>query len=180
MFMKTSTKKILDALHVLAWICFIGVLFEAGSFLFNMIYSVGFQPLAADYFNLEGVLALGKSVFCFLLTLTTVVAVLKALAMYRIIKIFTEKKLNLKAPFNQEFGRFIFALSYFSLAIGFVAFLTAEYVESIQKQNVFVPSLQRLRVAGSDVWVFMGATLYVIALIFKRGVEMQSENELTI
>jgi hypothetical protein len=34
--------------------------------------------------------------------------------------------------------------------------------------------------AGADVWLFMGVTLFVIAQIFRRGIEIQTENELTV
>jgi hypothetical protein len=30
------------------------------------------------------------------------------------------------------------------------------------------------------VWLFMSVTLFVIAQIFKRGIEIQTENELTV
>lgn len=175
-----DNKQILKVLHVLAWIFFLGMCVEAGSFVFNMIYSLAFQPLAADYLLLTDLLRFGKSHFALMLSLMTIAAVLKALALYRIVKIFTEKKLNLRQPFNSEFGRFLFGLSYLTLAIGIVSIVGAKTADWIEDQNVFMPNLEILRLAGADVWIFMGATMYVIALIFNRGIEMQSESELTI
>ena len=43
-----------------------------------------------------------------------------------------------------------------------------------------MPGIQYLGLGGADVWLFMCVTLYVIAQIFKRGIEIQSENELTV
>ena len=43
-----------------------------------------------------------------------------------------------------------------------------------------MPDVQSLGLGGGDVWIFMGITLLVIAKVFKRGVEIQSENDLTI
>jgi len=37
-----------------------------------------------------------------------------------------------------------------------------------------------MRLAGADVWLFMGIVLLIIAFIFKKGIEIQSENDLTI
>jgi hypothetical protein len=37
-----------------------------------------------------------------------------------------------------------------------------------------------LNLSGADVWLFMGVTLYVIAQIFKKGIELQTESELTV
>ena len=48
------------------------------------------------------------------------------------------------------------------------------------RQGVEMPDVQHLRIGGSDVWLFMGVILFVIAQIFKRGIEIQTENELTI
>jgi hypothetical protein len=47
-------------------------------------------------------------------------------------------------------------------------------------QGVQIPDIQALRLAGADVWLYMGITLLVIAQIFKRGIEIQTENELTL
>lgn len=178
--MKIGTKQILNVLHVLAWILFIGLCIEAGSFIFNMTYSLAYQPLAAHYFGLQGLLAFDEAKFVTVMCLMTIAAILKALALYRIVKIFSDKKLNLHSPFNTEFGQFIFALAYLTLGIGIFSFWGAKNVEALVSQNIVMPDLQKLRLAGADVWFFMSATLYVIALIFKRGVEMQSESELTI
>lgn len=43
-----------------------------------------------------------------------------------------------------------------------------------------MPDIQSLNLDGSDVWLFMGLILLVIAQIFKKGIEIQTENELTI
>lgn len=43
-----------------------------------------------------------------------------------------------------------------------------------------MPDVQYLGLGGADVWLFMGVSLFVIAQIFKRGIEIQSENELTV
>jgi hypothetical protein len=43
-----------------------------------------------------------------------------------------------------------------------------------------MPDTQFLRLGGADVWLFMAVVLFIIAQIFKRGIEIQSENELTI
>jgi len=43
-----------------------------------------------------------------------------------------------------------------------------------------MPDTQHLHLGGADVWLFMGVILFVIAQIFKRGIEIQRENELTV
>ena len=83
-------------------------------------------------------------------------------------------------PFSREVGRLIFKISYLSLFIGFVSLWGVKYTEWLVDQGVKMPDIQYLRLGGADVWLFMGVILFVLAQIFKRGIEIQSENELTV
>ena len=83
-------------------------------------------------------------------------------------------------PFSKEVGRFMFKISYLCLFIGFISWWGVKYTEWLVKQSVHMPAIEHLRLGGADVWLFMGVVLYVIAQIFKRGIELQSENELTV
>jgi hypothetical protein len=47
-------------------------------------------------------------------------------------------------------------------------------------QGITIPSLENLNIGGSDVWIFMGITLLIIAKIFSKGVELQNENDFTV
>ncbi len=77
-------------------------------------------------------------------------------------------------------GRFIFNLSYLSLAAGLFSWWGVKYADWLITKGIAMPDMQTLRLAGADVWLFMGVVLFVIAQIFKRGIEIQTENELTI
>lgn len=83
-------------------------------------------------------------------------------------------------PFSKEVGSFIFKISYLALLIGLFSFWGVKYTEWLIKQGVKMPDTQHLRLSGADVWLFMSVSLFVIAQIFKRGIEIQSENELTV
>ena len=109
-----------------------------------------------------------------------ITGVLKAIMFYLIVKILMDKKLDLAQPFNKEMGRFIFSMSYLALGTGFFSFWSMKYAKWLAQQGVDMPDNEHLRLAGADIWLFMGITLFVIAHIFKRGIEIQSENELTV
>ena len=83
-------------------------------------------------------------------------------------------------PFSKEVGRFIFKISYVALLIGLFSWWGVKYAEWLVKQGVKMPDIEYLRLGGADVWLFMSVTLFVIAQIFKRGIEIQTENELTV
>jgi len=112
--------------------------------------------------------------------LMSIVAILKALLFYLIVKILHVKKLNLSKPFNREMGRFIFNVSYLALGLGIFAYSGVNYRGWLVTQKVEMPEIQHLGLGGADVWLFMGVTLYVLAQIFKRGIDIQEENDLTV
>ena len=76
--------------------------------------------------------------------------------------------------------RFIFRLSYAALLIGLFSYYGVKYTEWLVKQGVSIPDTLYAQFGGSDVWLFMSVVLFIIAQIFNRGIELQSENELTI
>ena len=59
------------------------------------------------------------------------------------------------------------------------SFFAVKHIEWFVNQGVKFTDVSNLRISGADVWLFMSVTLFVIAQIFKRGIEMQEENELT-
>ena len=180
MELKITTKQMLKILYVLSWIIFIGVCIEAGSFIFNAFFTLLINPNNASYFNLSNLYGYDAGYFFVVLLIMSIVAVMRAFMFYLIVKILRDKKLDLSQPFNKEVGTFIFNLSYLALGIGLFSYWGVKYTMWLVNQGVKMPDIQYLRLGGADVWLFMGVTLLVIAHIFKRGIEIQSENELTI
>ena len=170
----------LKILYVVSFIIFIGVCIEAGTFIFNAFFTLAINPKNAGYLGLSSLYEYDHGYFLVELILMSIVAVMRAFLFYLIVKILHDKKLNMSQPFNKEFGRFIFNASYLALGIGLFSNWGANYTGWLVGQGVEMPDIQHLRLGGADVWLFMGVTLFVIAHIFKRGIEIQSENELTI
>lgn len=175
-----TTRQILTVLYIISWIIFIGVCIDAGSFFFNAVYSLVFNKYAADYFHLSALYQYDQGHFAVQLLLMGIQGVLKAIMFYLIVKILKDKKLDMAQPFNKEMGRFIFSMSFLALGIGVFTHWGMKYAQWLAKQGVQMPDTQQLRLGGADVWLFMGIILLVIAHIFKRGIEIQSENDLTV
>lgn len=184
MEIKITTQQVLKVLLVLAWIVFGGLCINAGGILFNASYILFINPMGAKDFwqniDMSGLLNLDQGYFIVVVVLLSIVAILKALLFYLIVKILHNKKLNLAQPFNYEMKRFIANMSYLALGIGLFSFWGVTYTEWIAEKGVVMPDAQSLQIGGADVWLFMGIILIVIAQIFKRGVEIQAENEFTI
>jgi len=182
--MKSRTKQILKILQVLSWIIFIGVCIEAGGSIFSAFYTLVINPANARTFwegnDLSGLYQYDPGHFFAETLLISIASVMKACIFYLIIKILHDKKLSMSQPFSEEVRLFIIKVSYLAFGIGLFTGFGVKYTEWLVKQGVHMPDTQHLRLGGADVWLFMAVTLFVIAQIFKRGIEIQTENELTV
>ncbi|MEE1946339.1 hypothetical protein VRU48_14535 [Pedobacter sp. KR3-3] len=174
----------LQVLYVLSWIIFIGVCIEAGAFIWNAVYALAINPAGAKFavpaIDLSPLYAYDKGYFGVLNFVMCLVAVMRALLFWLIVKILHDKQLDLSEPFNDVVRRFIANMAYLSLFIGAFSYGGVQYVERFAKEGVKMPDVEYLRLGGADVWLFMGVILLVIAYMFKRGIEIQSEHELTV
>lgn len=185
MEIKITTNQILKVLQILSWIIFIGLCIDAGGIAVNTFITLFINPLGvqnfwegADY--LSSLYKFDPGNF-FVITLTMIiVAVLKAIMFYLIVKLFTEKKLNMSQPFSVELRQFILKVSYLALGIGLFSHFGFKYSVWLAQQVPTTADLQSLHIAGADVWLFMAVILFVIAQIVKRGIEIQTENDLTV
>lgn len=179
-----TTNQILKVLQILSWIIFIGLCIEAGGIVFNTFYTFFINPVNTYSFwegtDLSGLYNFDRGHFLVITMTMIIVAVLKAIMFYLIVKLFVEKKLNISQPFSMELRRFILKLSYLALGIGLFSHFGAKYAVWLTEQGVKTAGLQSLHLAGADVWLFMAVILFVIGQIVKKGIEIQNENDLTI
>jgi hypothetical protein len=182
--MSTKTDYFLKALTVVSWMIFIGLCIEAGGFIFNAVFTLFINPVGANKFwmqiNLSELYNYNQSHFVTIISLMIIVAVMRALMFYLIVKMFHDNKLDLSQPFNETVRRFILKISYLALGIGLFSFWGTEFTKNMLNQGVKMPDIQYLRLGGADVWLLMGVALLVIAQIFKKGIEIQAENDLTV
>ncbi|NJN24672.1 MAG: DUF2975 domain-containing protein [Cyclobacteriaceae bacterium] len=185
MEIKITTTQILKVLQVLSWIIFIGLCIEAGGIAVNTAITLFIHPHGAKNFwegsdYLSKLYAFDHGYFLVITLIMTVVAVLKAMLFYLIVRLFADKKLNISQPFSRCLRKFILNLSYFSLGVGFMAHLGYKYALWLSQHGLEKADLQALRLGGADVWIFLAVILLVIAQLVKRGIEIQNENDLTI
>lgn len=185
MEIKITTNQVLKVLQILSWIIFIGLCIEAGGIAVNTFITLIINPagvenfwIGADY--LSSLYKFDHGHFIVITLIMAIVAVLKAIMFYLIVKLFTDKKLTISQPFSMELRRFIIKQSYLALGIGLFSQSGFEYSVWLTKQGVKSADLQSLHIAGADVWLFMAVILFVIVQIVKRGIEIQHENDLTV
>ncbi len=184
MDIKITAAQMLKILYIISWIIFFGLCIEACGIIFNAFATLVLNPEVAKRFwqeiDLSNLYQYDPGHFFATTTIISIVAVLKAILFYLIVRILHDKKLNMLQPFNVEVSRFISNASYLTLGIGLFSWWGVNYSEWMIVKGVNMPGIQHLHLGGADVWLFMGITLLVIAQIFKRGIEIQAENDLTV
>ncbi len=177
---KSSTGWILIILHVIAWIIFVGLSIEAGGLIVNFIFSV-FKPEFVG--NLYQKLDLSQmyqqnqwaffGTYGFVLTL----AILKSLLFYTVVQL--HYNFDLSKPFSPYLAHKIARIAYYTFSIGIIGHIGREVVNSLFAHGYAIDKLDQFWV-DSEAFILMAAVVYVIAQIFKRGIEIQSENDLTV
>ncbi len=183
MEIRIGTKQILTLLNILSWIIFVGVTIEACGIIFNMIYALN-KPIVARHFwngtDLSALYAHDKGHFLVETGIMAIVAVLKALIFYLIVKMFYDKKYSISKPFNPDVTGMVYLIAWLCLGAGFFSKYGADYANWLEKQGIPMPDIHYLRIGGADVWLFMSVVLFVIGQVFKKGIELQTESELTV
>jgi len=174
---------VLWILIIISWIIFVGVCIEAGGFIANSVF-VLFKPEFVRYLwqqvDLTELFNHDRGYFFVMTLVIGIVMVLKAWLFYGIIKILHDKKSTLAQPFNEAIRRFILSSACIALLIGLFSNSGARYSQWLTQKGINMPDIQALNLEGADVWLFMSVILFVIAQVFKKGIEIQTENELTV
>ncbi|MFZ6664675.1 DUF2975 domain-containing protein [Peijinzhouia sedimentorum] len=179
--MKQNTATIMIIMHVIAWVIFIGFCIKTGALIFSALVSFFINPAgASDLYlglDLSNLFDYDKWHYGLLISLVVFISGLQAYIFYLLIKIFM--KLNLVQPFSQEIAKLITKISYVALEIAILHIIVSGYSDWLVKREVIIPSLHDY-LGGASEFLLLGGIIFVIAQIFKRGLEIQAENELTI
>lgn len=167
-------------LYIVAWLIFVGLSIEAGGLIVNFFFSLYepefvqnlYQKLdLTEMYNNSRLAFFG--VYGFILT----ISILKACLFYTVIRLM--HKMDLKKPFSTFVARQILQVSYYTLSIGLLSYIARQLVKNLMHHG-FVPDNLNQFWADSQAFILMGAVIYIIATIFKKGVDIQNENDLTV
>lgn len=177
------TKKddwVFTGLKVAAWIIYIGLCIEAGSLLVSMIVSV-YKPELADHLylklNLAAVYQQSKRAFFSMSSFILAVAFLKCYLFHQVTVLM--QKLHLTNPFTEKVARQIASISYTTFSTGIVSYIGRQSVKNFSHLGFSTGMLSKYW-ADSEAFILMAAVVYVIAKVFERGVDIQTENDLTV
>ena len=173
--MKTS--QILKAMKIVSWIIFIGICIKVGAILISFIVSLFVnQEATKDLYlglDLSSIYSFSPSLYVIFVFFMLFLLAVQAFIFFLVIKLFS--KFDERNPFSQATSILISKIGYSSLFAGFVALAGTAINKWLINQGVSVSFDW-----SAEEFLFMSGVIFIIGLFFKRGVEIQSENELTI
>jgi hypothetical protein len=178
--MSTKNNFVFKALHVIAWIIFVGLCIEAGALLVNFIFSLFKPEFVQNLYqklDLTEMYAVNPGIFFGMYSFILFIAIMKAYLFYQVIMLVS--KLDLTKPFSTYAADQITKISYNIFSIGLISYIARQTAKSLPHYGFEVDTLNHFW-ADSEAYILMAAVVYVIATIFSRGVEIQNENDLTV
>jgi hypothetical protein len=175
-----TTKQILSILNVLAWIAFICLCVKTGTLIFNLIFSFINTENLNNLYTIVDFSSLIKTnlyEYVSLMSLLILISGLQAYLFYLTTRLF--EKINLQNPFNEVVSQLILRISYVIFEIGILTIITTNYSERLIGKGIELPNINEF-VSSSSEYIFLAGIVSIIAQIFKRGVELQKQNDLTL
>lgn len=167
-------------LSIVAWLIFVGLCIEAGGLIVNFIFSLYKPDFVQNLYqklDLSEMYNLSKMAFFSMYSFILVIAILKAYLFYIVIRLI--HKLDLSKPFSSYVSEQIAQISYFTFSIGLISYIARESAKNLLHRGYETDQLNQFWVDG-QAFILMAAVVYIIATIFKKGVELQNENDLTV
>lgn len=171
---------LLKFLEVVAWVIFVGLCIEAGALLVNFVISLYEPELLNRLYqklDLQDIYLQSKGAYYCSYIAILALAFMKAYLFYVVVMLMS--KLDLNNPFSTFVADKITTMSHLVLSIGITSYVTQQSIERLLETN-YNESMMNGIFVDPNSFIMVAAILYVISVIFKRGIELQNENDLTV
>jgi hypothetical protein len=179
--MTKRTLFILKTMNIIFWVIFLGLCIVTGSLLYSFLVSVFSNPSAAKNLylglDLSQLMAFNMANYYTMVLMIIVVAGLKALLFYFIIKI--PLKMRIEQPFSIPIQKLMLNVSYVAFLVGICLVIADKYAGWLIEKGINLIKIEKY-VYGGSAFLFLGAVIFFVAHLFKKGIELQTENELTV
>ena len=170
-----KTERLLKFMKFISWFAFIGLLIRSGTILVTYLLSIENVEASKNLYegvNLSQYRNHSFIQYSFIVGYKVILFAIEAYIAFLAIKLL--KRLNIKQPFNISVQRLMQQISYSVFYLWVVAIIHNTHVQIIGKKYSF-----EIDLFSSD-FVFLSVIIFIFAQIMKRGIEIQSENDLTI
>ncbi len=173
---KTRTEQILAVMPILAWVASIGFIIEGGAILIS--YGISWlDPEAAKNLyrglNLFNLRQFNFWHYTMSVSFLVALAMMKSWVSYLVIGTLSE--FNLKNPFTRDVAMKLEKISIIAFGTWVVTMLYNAHTGWLMK---ITGELHGNWLSGE--FIFMVGIVFIVSQVFKRGIEIQSENELTV
>jgi len=178
--MSKTNNFVFKSLKIVAWVIFVGLCIEAGGLIVNFIFSLYKPEFVQNLYqklDLSEMYNRNKLAFYGMYSFIVVISVLKAYLFYIVIRLVS--KFNLSKPFNSFVSDHITQISYYTFSIGLLSYIARQSAKNLLHHGFVTDNLNQFW-ADSQAFILMAAVVYIIATIFKKGIDIQNENDLTI
>ncbi|MBV9962704.1 MAG: DUF2975 domain-containing protein [Parafilimonas sp.] len=177
--MKTRTEKILIILRFLALLGAIWYSILCGSQLLTLIASFINADWAKHTYqadlNIFNIREHNTAYYVCAMCLMIAVSALKAIIWYVVFALLL--KLKLQTPFSMEVEKRLEKIAFLLLGVWlFSSFFWKIYVYYLLRDTGIQLPTENI----GDEYFFMAGIIYIVSQIFKRGIELQEENQLTV
>jgi hypothetical protein len=177
--MKSKTETILTVSKFLALVGGIWLSILCGSQLLTLVASFispgwAKRTYEADL-NLFRIRDYSTGFYACAMGLNIAVLALKALTWYVVFELLS--KLKLQTPFSMEVEKKLERIAYLLLGVWIISSI---FWETYTYYLLKATAIQLPARNSADEYLFMAGIIYIISQVFKRGIEIQEENDLTV
>ncbi len=177
--METRTIFILRAMNVAFWIVLIGLCIKAGALIISFAVSLAVNPAgAADlYMGLDYSALYKKSLLHYIGMVTWVIALVctKVALAWQAVDLSLAFKVD--NPFNNSHVKILSKMSNTALSAAMISLGGEGYSKWLMHRGgVELPPSDW----AAGEWLFWAGIIFLLSVVFEKGVELKSENELTI
>ena len=177
--MKAKTETILTVSKFLAFLGFVWNAILGGGQLTTLVASFINPEWAKRTYEVDltvfSIREHSIGFYVWAMSLTIAVSVLKALVWYVVFDLLS--KLKLQTPFSMEVEKKLERIAYLLLGVWIIgSIFWKTYIYYLSKDTgILLPASN-----SGDEYLFMAGIIYIISQVFKRGIEIQEENQLTV
>lgn len=175
-----GTNFVFITLTIVAWVIFVGLSIEAGGLLVNFICNMFYPDIVPKLYqtlDLREMFVRDNWIFFVIFSFILTIAILKAYLFYLVVILV--QKLNISRPFNRFAADQISKISYFTFTIGMFSVIARPMITEFNRNRYDLNNLDQFWVDG-QAFILMSAVIYIIAIIFDKGLAIQEENDLTV
>lgn len=169
---KSKTEYLLKAMNLLAWVVCIGLLLKAGAILISFVISSTGSPTAAkDLYNgieLAAYKEFGFIHYFLIVSYKIFIIVIQAYIAFLMTRLLSD--FNISQPFNSAVVQLMEKISYAILGVWLIAMIHNIHIGLMEK------TVGSATTEISGEFIILSGIVYVMAQMFKRGIEIQSEN----